>query len=221
MKEIYTTDENKQILSQTIYKTLAFNKSLSWDNSYKQIKLATTVDELLEIYKLRSKIYAEIGYNKEYPDKIAGYNFDEDDERSAILYTKSHGHITGTCRLIFDKNGKLPTDKYFSLDYLRGLDKKLAELSRLMICPSASGLGQEFKYLTKGIYMLMSANGITTTVSSMVESHYKWYEKFGGFSIEGYLDNFGQVSTPFIVTSWDSLKISKFFKRVFLNERVA
>lgn len=118
---------------ETILKSITFNKSLIWDKRFKDIYLATTVQELLEIFKLRSEVYTQLNYDDEFPDLIQGFNCDSYDENSAILYTKVNGTITGTCRVIFDSQNKLPIDSYFSLDYLRTDMKTLVEVSRLIV----------------------------------------------------------------------------------------
>jgi hypothetical protein len=203
-------------LCNIIQKTIIFNKKLVWDGSLKYIALATTVDRLIEIYVLRSKVYREMGYNNEFPEIIKGLNFDEHDINSAILYTTKEGVVRGTCRIIFDSSKKLPLDKNYSLDSMRNEDNHLAELSRLMIDSDTKGLSQEPKWLTKGAYLVMKYNKMTTLMSVMVEEHFRLYMKFGGFKIEDKVKSYGSLNKPFIITSWQIEKISPFFKRAFL-----
>ncbi len=208
---------DKQNLLQIIHDTIEFNRKLVWNSDEKNLFLATTPEVLIEIYKLRSKMYRELNYDKEFPDSIKGLNFDSHDAYSAIVYTKSNGRITGTCRVIFDSHQKLPMDKNFSLDYLRDENKKLAELSRLMIDNQTKGLSQEPKLLTKGAYLIMKNNAMTTLMSVMIHEHFKLYDKFGGFSIEDELKSYGSLAIPFIITSWEIAEISRFFRRAFLT----
>jgi hypothetical protein len=214
---IKATKKQENNLHSILKNTICFNKRLEWDKHIKNIYLVTTIEMLIEIYVLRSIVYAELNYDKEFPDTIKGLNFDSYDEHSAILYTKRGGNITGTCRVIFDKGNTLPMDKYFPLKYLRVKNKKLAELSRLIISRKEKGLSQEPKYLTKGAYLVMSNNKHTTLMSVMVEEHYKLYDKFGGFKIEDEIRSYGSLGLPFIITSWEISQISKFFKKVFLS----
>jgi len=216
LKDFDTSREDKQRLLQIIHNTIEFNKKLVWSNDEKNVSLATTPEVLIEIYKLRSQVYSKLNYDKEFPDSIKGLNFDSYDEHSAIVYTKSNKRITGTCRVIFDSDKKLPMDKNFSLDYLRDKKKRLAELSRLMITSETKGLSQEPKLLTQSAYMVMKKNESTTLMSVMVHEHFKLYDRFGGFNIEGELKNYGNLSTPFIITSWEVARISPFFKKAFL-----
>ena len=214
---IYCSREKYKELERTIERALSFNHSLVWDNNTKNIFLASTPEDLIGIYALRSKIYAELAYDKEFPDTIKGLNFDSYDEHSAILYTKREGKITGTCRVIFDLNNALPMDKNFPLNYLRNKGEKLAELSRLMIDNKEKGLSQEPKYLTKGAYLVMQKNDLTTLMSVMVEEHFKLYDKFGGFKIEEKIESYSDLGLPFIITSWNISEVSLFFKKIFLS----
>ena len=213
---IYCSRDKYKELEVIIERALSFNHSLVWDDATENIFLVRTPEELIEIYALRSKIYAELAYDKEFPDTIKGLNFDSYDEHSAILYTKREGKITGTCRVIFDLDNTLPMDKNFSLNYLRKENKNLAELSRLMIDNKEKGLSQEPKYLTKGAYLVMQKNDLTILMSVMVEEHFKLYDKFGGFKIEDKIESYSNLGIPFVITSWEIAEISPFFKRVFL-----
>ena len=198
-------------------KTIEFNKSLNWDNSIKNVYLATTISELIEVYKIRSQIYKKMGYSVEFKDIINGLNFDKYDTHSAILYTKRDGKVTGTCRLIFDIDKNLPLDKKYSLNFLREQNKTLVELSRLVIKQENKGLSQEPRLLVKGSYIVMKLNNISTLTSVMVKEHFRYYKKFGGFKEEDKIDSFGKIKQPFIITSWDIKDVSPFFTKLFLR----
>ena len=189
-----------------------------WEDNSKNLYLATTAREFLEIFRLRSEIYTELKYDNEFPDMIKGLNFDAYDENSAILYTKVDGVVTGTCRVIFDSDKKLPIDSHFSLDYLRIEHKSIAEISRLSVKHNSSGLNQEFRWLTRGVYLIATKNSITKTVSAIKDEHFKLYKKFGGFSFEKKIDTYGKFPIPLIITLWDISKISNFFTRAFLEK---
>jgi hypothetical protein len=132
--------------------------------------------------------------------------------KGSSMYPKyNSGDIVG-CK-------KLPLDKNYSLDYLRGKNKKLIELSRVMILKDSNALSQEFKYLTTGVYKIMSLNGVTTLTGVMVKEHFKLYEKFGDFRQEALIKSYGNLGKPFIVTAWHNINNpSKFFKRMFLTK---
>jgi len=183
--------------------------------------LATTVKEFIEIFKLRSEIYTQIGYDNEFPDYINGLNFDKFDENSALLYTKIDNEITGTCRVIFDSNKKLPIDKYYSINHLREKYFKIAESSRLVVKHQKAGLNQEFKLLMNGLYSIGINNYTYHIVSVIKDEHFRFYQKFGGFKLEYKFNNYGKMSVPIIMVSWSVLEISNFFKKAFLKSSIA
>ena len=212
------TNEEKAHMTDTMYKTLQYSSNIVWENQ-EDVFLVKKPNELLEIYTLRSKIYKNMGYNKEFPDTIQGINFDHFDENSAVLYTKTKGKITGACRIIFDSGYKLPIDNNFSLEYIRRNECRLAELSRLMIVKEKKGMNMEFKYLTAGVYNLMVENKYDKLISVIKDEHFSLYNKFGGFEKEAAMETYGELENPFIITVWNISKISTFFKKVFLGRR--
>jgi hypothetical protein len=201
-------------LSKTVKNTIEFNQRLYSVGTLNGVSLATTAEELIEIFALRSKVYQEIGFLVEFPECIKGLDFDEYDEHSAIIYTKRDG-ITGTCRLIFDSDKKLPIDKHISVDYLRNQNMNLAESSRVIIKDS-DGLKPEFKLLTKDSYRVLSAYNLNA-VSATTQEHIKLYHNFGGLTVEKKIQNYGKIPRDFFLTLWKTTDISPFFKRVFLR----
>ena len=120
--------------------------------------------------------------------------------------------------MIFDSDKKLPIDSHFSLDYLRIQLKSIAEVSRLVVKHNSNGLNQEFRWLTRGVYLISIKNSITKTVSAIKDEHFKLYSKFGGFSIEKRFEIYGDLPNPSVITIWDAFKVSNFFKRAFLEK---
>jgi len=179
--------------------------------------LVQTPLELIEIFLLRSKIYTQLNYNSEFPDPIEGLNYDHYDGHSAILFVKKGGRITGTCRVIFDQHAQLPIDKNYSLDHLRS-NKRIAEVSRLVIEHQSSGLNQEFKLLTKGVYFITKQNHLDASISVIKRDHFKLYNRFGGFRMEASFSTYGELDNHFVITSWNILEISNFFRKLFLEE---
>ncbi|WP_263833912.1 N-acyl amino acid synthase FeeM domain-containing protein [Sulfurospirillum oryzae] len=209
--------QKKVFLEQIIDESIAFNKKLSWDNDHKNLKLTTTAEELINVFKLRSAIYATKGYQREFQDEIEGLNFDTYDTHSAIFYYQSENEMSGSIRLIFDDKHFLPTEKNVSLEYLR--EHKLCELSRQVVKQSDKGLGLEFKNFYKGIYELALHNPdkINLILASITHDHYNLYAKFGGMKIEKELDAYGNLDKAILVLSWDITQVSAFFKKCFLR----
>lgn len=211
--------QKRIFLEEVIDETISFNKQISWDNKDKNLSLTTTAEELVDVFKLRSDIYTNMNYQKEFPDFIEGLNFDSYDKNSAILFYKSNNQITGSIRIIFDSKQNLPSDDKYCFDYLRKQKKQICELSRLVVKQNNKGLGQEFKNLFKGVYQISEDhnNQIDLSLFCVTKEHYKLYSKFGGISIEKDLEDYGNLINSFFILSWQSSLSSKYFQKVFLK----
>ncbi len=207
---------NKRIfLDGVIEETIAFNKSLIFPSE--NLELTRTAEDLIEVFKLRSNVYTNINYQKEFPDTIEGLNFDKFDKNSAIIYNKTNNVFTGTVRVIFDSKNKLPSENKYSFDYMRKDFHRIGEISRLIIQKQENTLSLDFKNLIKGIHTVFTNNKIDITISGIKEEHYKLYSKFGGIKREKELGSYGKLNTPFLIISWDCSQASKFFKKAFLK----
>ena len=209
--------KSRIFLEEIVEETISFNKKINWDFSLKNLQIVTNVEELIEVFKLRSDVYRSINYQKEFPDMIDGLKFDIYDKKSAIIFYQNNKKITGTTRLIFDSENKLPTDKIFNFDDIRKQYNKIGELSRLIVKHEQKGLNLEFKYLMKGVYLLFIQNDIDITFLGIKKEHYKLYERFGGNQIIKELDNYGNLDLDALILSWNPVEVSDFFKRTFLK----
>lgn len=206
-------------LEEVIEETISFNRLINWEDINSNLKLVSNAEELIEVFKLRSDIFHEVGYQNAFPDKIEGLNFDKYDMKSAIIYCTNNNEATGTLRLIFDSNNKLPSDSIMSFDYLRKEYNNIAELSRNIIKQQTNKLGLEFKYLMGGVHNLFSNNDIDMTISGIKTDHYKLCSKFGGMEILKEVESYGDLNQSSLIIAWDLSKISKFFKKAILNQR--
>ena len=120
-------------LEEIVEETISFNKKINWDSSLKNLSIVTNAEDLIKVFELRSDVYQNINYQKEFPDLIDGLNLDIYDKNSAIIFYKNDQNISGTTRLIFDSENKLPSDKIFSFDNIRKQYNKIGELSRLIV----------------------------------------------------------------------------------------
>ena len=145
-------------LEEIVDETISFNKKINWDFSLKNLSIVTNAEDLIKVFELRSDVYQNINYQKEFPDLIDGLNLDIYDKNSAIIFYKNDQNISGTTRLIFDSENKLPSDKIFSFDNIRKQYNKIGELSKLIVKHEKKGLNLEFKYLMKGAYLLFILN---------------------------------------------------------------
>lgn len=209
--------KKRVFLEEIVEESISFNRQLNWEEKNKNIKLVTTAEELVEVFKLRSDVYTDLGYQEEFPDTIEGLNFDKYDKNAAILFYTSNSEITGTTRLIFDSSNKLPTESKTSFDGLRNQYNTIGELSRLIIKKEKKGLSLEFKYLMQGIHTLFMTNNIDITILAIIKEHYKLYTKFGGSEIIEEIDDFGNLEHTIYVLTWNPELASSFFKRAFLK----
>ena len=207
------------LYEEVIEEAISFNRELNWDYENSNLKLATTAEELVEVFKLRSDVYDSIGYLDECPDTIEGLNFDIFDKNSAIIYYKNNGATTGAIRLIFDSSQKLPTEEKYSFDHLRKQHNVIGEMSRYVVLSSGRGLNLEFKYLMCGIYNVFINNDIDIAFSGIKQEHLKLYKKLGGVDVIKEMDGYGTLEIPFYIISYNPNEASKFFKKVFLNQR--
>jgi len=204
-------------LEEIIEETIAFNKKIVWDNPNSNLKLTTTAEELIEVFKLRSDVYRGINYQDEFKDEIEGLNFDKFDKTSAIIYYKRDKDISATCRLIFDSKNGLPSERQLSFNYMRSKDRVIGEISRNIVKHNSKGLNLQFKYLMAGMHNVFVNNNIDITLSGILKDDYKLFSKFGGINIETELKSYGTLNKSSLIISWDPSLASKLFKKSFLK----
>lgn len=207
---------NTLIFEKVLDEVITFNRKINWESNCESLKLVTTAEEFVKICNLRSEIYGNLGYQKEFPDFLPNMNFDFFDLNSAIIYNLTNNEITATCRLIFDSSKKLPIEEKLDLSSIRAKFQNIAEVSRLMVKKEQKGLSLDFKYLTMGIYNIITNNNLDASISVILKDHFKLYGKFGGFNIEKELESYGNLNAPFIITSWNPYEVSNFFRKAFL-----
>lgn len=208
---------NTLIFERVLDEVITFNRKINWESTSTNLKLVTTAEEFIKICNLRSEIYGNLGYQKEFPDFLPNMNFDFYDLNSAIIYNLTNSEITATCRLIFDSDKKLPIEEKLDLSSIRSKFQNVAEVSRLMVKKEEKGLNLDFKYLTLGIYNIITNNNLDASISVILKEHFRLYGKFGGFNIEKELESYGNLNAPFIITSWNPYEVSDFFRKAFLK----
>lgn len=209
--------KKRVFLEETVEESIAFNRRLNWEDSNKNLKLIDNTEDLIEVFKIRSTVLTDIGYQEECPDAIEGLNFDKYDKNSAILFYKNNNEVTGTLRLVFDSYNKLPTESKFSFDSLREKYRTIGELSRFVIKNKSKGLSLEFKNLFAGVHNIFTDNDIDLIVTAIKKEHYKLYSKFGGTKILHEMNNYGKIAHEAYSLSWNPSQSSNFFKLAFLK----
>lgn len=212
------TFQKRVFLESIIDETISFNKKLSWNSDNKNLALTKTAEELVEVFKLRSDVFTEIGYQDEFPDTIEGLNFDVYDKTSAVIYYKNNKEVSATIRLIFDSENKLPSEEKECFDDMRAKYNCIGEISRNIVKTRGQGLNLEFKYLMCGIYNVFINNDIDIALSGIRQEHLKLFKKLGGVEIYKELNSYGSLETPCLIISYNPNYASNFFKKVFLEE---
>jgi len=211
--------KQRLFLEKTIDEAISFNKNLNFPNENRNLYLAKTAENLIDVFKLRSSVFTSINYQEEFPDTIEGLNFDKYDSNSAILFYKSDNMVTGTIRVIFDSPYKLPSESQFPFDEMRSKYTSICEVSRLTIYKETKGLSLEFKYLLNGLHNIFNNNKLDISLFGIKEEHYKLYSKLGGVKLLQELDSYGTFTVPCLIVSWDLSQVSPFFKKAFLGHK--
>ena len=181
-KEQYNAIEllkQRVYLEEVVEECVKFNRELNFDTGDNNLHIIRSAEELVNIFKLRSEVYTQLGYQNEFPSIIDGLNFDIYDTSSAIIYYGTKKYASGSVRLIFDSKNKLPIEEKFSLNTLRDQHNLIGEFSRLVAHNKTKGLSLEFKYLMGGIYNIVINNNVDIIMSAIKEEHFKLYSKFG------------------------------------------
>lgn len=209
--------KQRLFLEKTIDEAISFNKNLNFPNENKNLHLATTAEDLIDVFKLRSDVFTRINYQEEFPDTIEGLNFDKYDSTSAILFYKVDKMVTGTIRVIFDKLETLPSESQFPFKEMRKQYDNICEVSRLTVYKETKGLNLEFKYMMSGLHTIFNNNDLDISLFGIKKEHYKLYSKLGGVNLIEELNSYGTFNVPCLIVSWDLSQVSKFFKKAFLD----
>ena len=209
--------KNRIFLEEIIEESISFNKKITWNEQNKNLQLTTTAEELIEVFKLRSDVFHEMGYDNSFPDIIDGLSFDIFDKTSAIVYYQKDGEFCGTCRMIFDSINKLPSDDIYSFDRERQKNNLICEISRNVVKYRDKGLSLEFKYLMRAMCNLFTDNHIDLALSGIKKEHFKMFSRFGKVEIIKELSHYKTIKEPFLILSYDLKVVPKFIKKAFLQ----
>jgi N-acyl-L-homoserine lactone synthetase len=105
-----------------------------------KVKKATTSEELIDVYRLRYKVYClERGYERpdDYPD---GIETDEYDQYSVHFIAYVDSKPVGTVRLILPNPLGIPVERFCNVDkeFINSDNLRFAEISRLAVSSEAS-----------------------------------------------------------------------------------
>ncbi len=211
--------KNIQNLENTINETLKLSEKSKWKSQNKYIDIVRSKKDVIDIFKLRSRIYKEVGYNVEFPEEIEGLIYDDSDKRSILFLSRNENkQIVGSIKLTLDKKCKiLPSEDKYLFNHIRE-KYNVAELGKQVIETRNRGK-LTYKYLYSAVYNFAISNNIDTLVGSFKKDHLKLYRKFGGIKIEKEIKSYGNINLDFYIISWNLHKVSDFFKRGILNKR--
>ncbi len=146
--------------------------------------VAKTPQDFIAAFNLRSRVYSQMGYGKEFAAADSGLDFDKYDPYSVtFLYKTREGVPFATSRFIIDNNEVgLMTEKYCDINHYRKKGK-IMEASRMIILP-------EFQKRTNTLFNNVALalnfgqkNGITQIVCAVVNSHVGMYLALGGVEV--------------------------------------
>lgn len=205
-------------LEDTILRVLQINKNLNWTSLNNNIQLVKTPKEVIEVFKLRSKVYTPMNYNNEFSEEIKGLNYDEYDKNSVIFMSKKdNGEISGTSRIILDNNQRLLSENKYDQDIGFDLIRekyKIGEASRTIINEKYQNNGIEFRNIICSLYSIANQVNIEKIITVIKSEHFKLYEKIGAKIIKE-INNYGKLEQKSLILEWDVTKKNKFFEKVF------
>lgn len=143
------------------------------------IKIANTLEEREEVFKLAYQIYLEKGYVTPNYNEWLIQNYDASDDTVILIVQDKEKNLAGSVTIVFDNSTKLPAEKIYrdELSSLRSNGKKMAEISRLVISPnyrnSKEILVLLFNYLCIYIHHVKSYNSLVIQVNPRHKNYYK------------------------------------------------
>ncbi len=148
---------------------------------------------MLKAWQLRSKVYAEIGYDAQFSEEIPGINFDDYDERSLTLQYVYNEQIIGTLRIIVDDLQKgLQSDKVYSLDQFRARRRKIGEISRVIVDKKFRGKGIASALLEKALDV-SKQNGFDALIVASLTQHIPMYSQHSYSHNIIYRGDYGEI----------------------------
>lgn len=187
------------------------------------LKFAITPEEILEVMKLRSKIYTSLGYNKQFPEEINGLNYDDFDRHSLILISRNKNNIVGSLRIVFDSLIGLPSEKMISINNWKK-NLNFAELSRLVVDPNFRSGDKEngslaFNQLFAGTYWTSHLTDLDRYLMVMKDKHAQRYLEFGGVTNLGST-KYGNLDQDSQILLWNPSLVGDEFSEKILGKKL-
>lgn len=143
------------------------------------IKVANTLEEREEVFKLTYKIYRQKGFAKEREDERLIFPYDTHPETVILVVKDENDLIVGSTTLVFNKNGQIPAEKMYKqeINALKKDEKYSTEFCRLVVHPEYRNakdiLLLLFNYAAIYIYHVKQYSCITIEVNPKHKAYYK------------------------------------------------
>jgi N-acyl-L-homoserine lactone synthetase len=137
-------------------------------------------EEECEMYKLRHRVYKEVGYFSDTNGKSE--DIDEYDKHSVYFIACANSKVVGTVRLIKDSPDGFPCEKEFTISGLPGAIKReeIVEVSRLAVEHTAVTFDHRIMLgLIKCIHDYSREHGIRYWYAAIDNRLFKAFAKFG------------------------------------------
>lgn len=154
------------------------------------IKVANTLEEREEVFKLAYQVYLEKGYVSPNGNAWLVQNYDASQDTAILIVQDKEKNIAGSVTIVFDGSSKLPAEKIYrdELTNLRASGKRMAEISRLVISPnyrnSKDILVLLFNYLCIYVHHVKSYNSLVIQVNPRHKNYYKTLLSFDEIGVE-------------------------------------
>ena len=103
-----------------------------------KVKIANNLEERESVFKLAYQVYLDKGYINKNSNEWLVYPYDTNENTAILIVQDAQKNVVGSITILFDGTCKLPADKIYKneLTILRNSNKKIAEISRLVISPA-------------------------------------------------------------------------------------
>jgi hypothetical protein len=154
------------------------------------IKIANTLEEREETFKLAYQVYLEKGYVNQNANEWLVQSYDTNKDTVILIVQDKQKNIVGSVTLVFDGTSKLPAERIYreELKTLRANGNKMVEISRLVISPnyrnSKDILVLLFNYLCIYIHHVKAYDHLIIEVNPRHKNYYKTLLNFDEIGCE-------------------------------------
>jgi N-acyl-L-homoserine lactone synthetase len=148
------------------------------------IKIANTLNEREEVFKLAYQVYLEKGYTEANAQEMLIQDYDANPDTAILVVKDKNNKIAGSVTLVFKNELCLPSENIFSeeISSLELTDKKMVEISRLVIDSNYRNSKEIILLLFNYLSIYSYRNRLYTHLIIQVNPrHEAYYEKLLAF----------------------------------------